>query len=109
MNAKRTSQDIIEIRRMTWMRHLVIGGALVASLAISGAKAQESNPGSFFNSNPWFVGTRTSLDPFDPFAPVAFGASAVTTAHKFGFPAESARSSTELALPPLPGLPGEPF
>jgi hypothetical protein len=112
MNTKRVSLDIIEIRRMTRMRRLAAGGGLVLALALSGAGAQDSDPAGFFERNPGFAGTRTSLDPFDPFAPSTFGddSDATGAAGKRGIPAESALPEWDPStMAPQPGLPGEAY
>ncbi len=118
-NTTRTIRDIIEIRRLTWMRRLAAGGSLVLALALSGANAQDSDSAGFFDRNPGFAGTRTSLDPFDPFAPSAFGDDATETASdatasgaagKRGIPAGDALPEWDPStMAPQPGLPGESY
>ena len=112
MDTTRSAQGTDKIRTITWVRRLTIGGALAASLAVaaSGAGGQESDSGSYFDRNPGFAGSRNSVDPFDPFAPVSFEESGTAVAYKTSIPAaEASMSWSEADLPPMPGLPGESF
>jgi hypothetical protein len=112
METTRSSQGTDKIRTTGWVRRLAIGGALAASLVVAGAGAgagaQESDSGSFFDRNPGFAVSRNSVDPFDPFAPVASGGPAAMSAHKSVSPAaEASMGWSEANLLPMPGLPGE--
>jgi hypothetical protein len=52
-----------------------------------------------------------SVDPYDPFAPVAFGEPQTATATKGIVQSASAEPATEREplLPPTPRLPGQPY
>ena len=112
MDTTRSAQGTDKHRTITWVRRLAMSGALAASLAVAGGGvgAQESDPGSFFDRNPGFAGSRNSVDPFDPFAPAGFTVSGAAPTYKAGIPAaENSEDWSEADLPPMPGLPGEPF